>query len=129
MTIRQIYFRHPNLRVYAHMLSIIIIIINLTRVRFQRLHFRHQDQVANLANFFPWENDPPYGILYIILTGIIIVSGYVSTNVMGGNFLVYMLGAKYGFVQSMDPYFARAIHGLRVHVYTSQFFYLYIYFF
>ena len=35
----------------------------------------------------------------------------------------YMLGAKYGFAQSMDcaaqtmdPYFVRAIHGLRVHV-------------
>ena len=40
----------------------------------------------------------------------------------------YMLGAKYGFaqfmdcnVQTMDPYFVWAIHGLRVHVYTSQF--------
>ena len=36
---------------------------------------------------------------------------------------VYMLGAKYGFVQSvectvqtMDPYFVRAIHGLHVHL-------------
>ena len=40
---------------------------------------------------------------------------------------MYMLGAKYGFAQSMDytaqtmdPYFARAIHGLHVHVLTSQ---------
>ena len=35
---------------------------------------------------------------------------------------IYMLGAKHGFVQSVDcaaqivdPYFARAIHGLRSH--------------
>ena len=36
-----------------------------------------------------------------------------------------MLGAQYGFAQSMDcaaqtmdPYFVQAIHGLRIHVYT-----------
>ena len=33
---------------------------------------------------------------------------------MQGN-TVYMLGAKYGFAQSMDLYFVRAIHGFRVH--------------
>ena len=40
---------------------------------------------------------------------------------------MYMLGAKYGFAQSMDcaaqtmdPYFARAIHGLRVHIRMSK---------
>ena len=45
-----------------------------------------------------------------------------------------MLGAKYGFVQSMDctaqtmdPYFVRAIHGLHAHVRLN--FYFYFYFF
>ena len=45
-----------------------------------------------------------------------------------------MLGAKYGFAQSMDcaaqtmdPYFARAIHGLRVHG-RLNFFFLYLFF-
>ena len=40
---------NPNLHVYTHTLSIIIIIINLTHVKFRRLNFRHQDQVTNLA--------------------------------------------------------------------------------
>ena len=40
---------------------------------------------------------------------------------------VYMLGAKYGFAQSMncaaqtmDPHFARAIHGLHVHIFYLE---------
>ena len=46
---------------------------------------------------------------------------------------IYMLGTKYEFArsmdcaaQTMDPYFAQAIHGLRVQVYTSQFFGLFV---
>ena len=64
-------------------------------------------------------------LLLILLT--------MSTNIH----FMYMLGTKYGCVQSMDcaaqtmdcaaqtmdPYFVRAIHGLRVYTRTSEFFY------
>ena len=47
---------------------------------------------------------------------------------MGIVVATYMLGAEYGFLQSMDcaaqtmdPYFVQAIHRLRVHLRMSQF--------
>ena len=42
---------------------------------------------------------------------------------------IYMLGANYGFAQSMDPYFTRAIHGLRVHLSNYFFFFSVIFLF